>query len=94
MYTFWEFHLSGDYLYWPRSVHLMYTRIKGGLPLPEWKHTHLLLTPGLVKAIDQWRKKKEILPDRNQAIRHLLGKALKSEGIDVQEDDESGRSEE
>lgn len=60
--------------------------------MPEWKHVHLLATPGLLKAIDRWGKKFPVSPDRNQAIRYLLTQALKAEGIEVQDDDESGQA--
>lgn len=42
----------------------------------EWKRINLLLTPEQVRAIDDWRRQQEDLPDRNEAIRRLLAQAL------------------
>lgn len=45
----------------------------------DWKRVMLNLEPETVRDIDEWRRKQEDLPDRNEAIRRLLAKALKLE---------------
>lgn len=47
----------------------------------EWKRVQLLLTPEMVAQVDEWRRRQPDLPDRNEAIRRLLAKALAAEGV-------------
>lgn len=47
----------------------------------DWKRLQLLLSPEMVKRIDDWRRRQEELPDRNDAIRTLLDRQLEAEGI-------------
>jgi len=42
----------------------------------DWKRIQLLLLPEMVERVDEWRRKQKDLPDRNEAIRRLLGAAL------------------
>jgi metal-responsive CopG/Arc/MetJ family transcriptional regulator len=47
----------------------------------DWKRLQLLLTPEMVAQVDEWRRRQELLPDRNEAIRRLLGMALAAQSI-------------
>lgn len=51
----------------------------------DWKRIPLLLAPEMVTQIDDWRRRQQNLPDRNEAIRRLLALALEAEGIITRE---------
>ena len=42
----------------------------------------IMMERSLVTEIDRWRRMQDQIPARSEAIRELLRKALKSEGID------------
>jgi len=47
------------------------------------RRLQVLITEALVKAVDEWRRREDDLPSRSEAIRRLLEKALREEGVEV-----------
>lgn len=58
----------------------------------EWKQVHLLLTPQMLKQLDQWRRRQTDIPDRSESIRRILATEFKAAGILEQADDEQDGS--
>jgi hypothetical protein len=41
---------------------------------------NLLLSPGLLAALDEWRRQEKDIPTRSEAVRRLIAQSLKASG--------------